>query len=289
MPGVLRYRTFEKLEQENVVTEYIVGIPSGEVIDVTSDEFARLRKARVIRYDQQKKMFRFLDANYSSVKKVIFNSPDRLAHIDYVMDALKIKRYKINENLVVDVDYHVDLTNRKMTKIPVKFGTVTGNFDCQFNNLTNLTNSPHHIGGYFDCSGNEIYTLIGGPDYVAGGYYCNDNNLETLDGFPTYCEVTFTAERNKLNSLIGCPQKVTCRNFDVSFNHLRTLKGGPRTTNDFDVSHNSLTTLVGGPEEVKGTFNCTYNKLFNLLGMPAHHRIIYDEGNKIEEIDNDYY
>lgn len=286
MPGVLKtFKLFE--QQENVVTEYVVGIPSGEVIDVSQDEFAKLKKARVLRYDQHKKMFTFLDANYSSVRRIISNSPERLAYIDYIMDALKVEKYKIKEDLTVDVDGDVDFSVGMLKKIPVKFGKVTGNFNCSYNALNNLTNSPTQIGGIFNCSGNEIYTLIKGPSYVAGGYFCTDNRLENLEGFPMYCEIIFDARRNKLKSLNGCPEKINCRKFDVSYNNLRNLKGGPKMAIDYDCSHNQITTLVGGPVEVKGKFDCTHNNLYNLLGMPTHYQISYDDGNQIDEIEHD--
>jgi hypothetical protein len=288
MPGVLRLKTFEQ-HGENVVTEYIVGIPSGEVIDVTPDEFTRLRKNRVVRYDQQKKMFRFLDDNYKVIRKILLHSPERVAYIEYIMNTLKIpvNKYKVNSDLSVDVTGNIDFSSQNLKKIPIKFGVVNGDFCISYNQLNNLVNSPSQISGYFDCSSNEIYTLVGGPRFVAGGYYCNDNNLENLEGFPIYCEVTFTAQRNKLNSLHGCPEKITCRHFDVSYNRIKNLKGGPKYANDFDVSHNQITTLVGGPVEVRN-FDCTYNRLYGLLGMPAHNKIKYDAGNQIEEIDHDY-
>jgi hypothetical protein len=40
----------------------------------------------------------------------------------------------------VDVNGDVNLFNRKLSKIPLKFGRVTGNFNCQNNNLTKFTN-----------------------------------------------------------------------------------------------------------------------------------------------------
>jgi hypothetical protein len=293
MPGVIiDFRTFEQIGAD--ITEYIVGYPSGEVIDISIDDFEKLRKARVLRYDKDKKFFFFLDVNYNSIKSIIkkskpteYTQGDRRLYIENWLTFLDIRNYEIKEDFSVDVTGNVDISKMNISKIPVKFRSVTGDFICASNRLCNLTNSPDKIGGIFDCSSNDIYTLLSGPKFVAGGYYCMDNKLVDLEGFPIYCQVVFDASRNLLRTLDGCPDKVTVNYFNVSYNNLKSLKNGPKLTNDFDCNHNEIETLLNGIKDVKGTFNCEHNRLYNITGAPTCYKILFREGNKITEIDYD--
>ena len=46
-----------------------------------------------------------------------------------------IKNYTINSDGSIDVDESVDLSNRKFTELPLKFGSVGGDFNCYDNEL----------------------------------------------------------------------------------------------------------------------------------------------------------
>jgi len=285
------FQLYETLDGDTplpgVITSYVVGMPSGEVIDITDDQFINLKKQRLIRYNKGGMYFTFLDENYLMVKKLT-QDPMKIQYIHYCMESFKISNYTVNADLSVDVKGDVDISGKSLQKIPIKFRQVTGNFDCSMNKLNNLTNTPNQIGGFFDCCSNQIYTLIGGPKFVAGGYYCMDNNLEDLHGFPNYCQVVFDCERNNIKTLKGMPEKIIdVRFFNVSYNRLTNLFHSSRKTMNFDCSHNTITTLTNGPKEVTGNFNCTFNRLFNLMGMPSCNKIIFNEGNEIDEVDYD--
>jgi len=86
----------------------------------------------------------------------------------------------INSDGSVDVDGWVSLglEHLNLNEIPVKFGKVSGSFDCAQNNLTTLKNVPVWVGGWFDCSSNNLTSLEGCPDYVEGSFYCGRNNLK---------------------------------------------------------------------------------------------------------------
>jgi len=292
MPGVIKdFRLFE--QDQAYIMEYIVGNPSGEVIDVTLDEFEKLAKARVLRYNKEKKFYMFLDANYNSVRSILGRAKpseltiDRKLYIENWLLFLGIDNYEIQEDLSVNVTGNVNISKFGISKIPIKFGEVTGDFICSNNILVNLTNSPNKIGGMFDCSSNSIYTLLSGPKFVSGGYYCMDNKLIDLNGFPKHCQVIFDASRNLLRTLDGCPDKVSADNFNVSYNKLRNLIKGPKMTYNFDCSHNEIETLMNGITECRGVFNCSYNKLYNIMGMPSCQKIVFREGNNVTEIDYD--
>ena len=74
-----------------------------------------------------------------------------------------ITNWSINKDGLIDVDDDVDLRNRELTKLPLKFGRVTGYFYCFNNRLTSLEGGPSSVGGYFDCSHNQLTSLEGGP------------------------------------------------------------------------------------------------------------------------------
>lgn len=280
------FNLFESIDDE-VITSYIFGIPSGEVINLTDDEIVKLKRERVIKYESRYRAFTFLDLNRSIVIKMLGRDNTHESIFNF-MKSIGISEgdYYVYDNLSIDVFCDVDMSQRGLTKIPFKFNLVEGDFDCNINRLETLVNAPGVVFGSFECSFNKIYTLIGGPKSVKE-YFCNNNNLIDLQGFPLTCKDVFDASSNQLESLRGAPDKITTKEFDVSRNKLRTLKGGPSSTNNFNCSYNLLTTLVGAPKEVKGTFDCTYNRLINLLGVPICNKIIYAEGNKIDEFDDD--
>ena len=67
-----------------------------------------------------------------------------------------ITNWSINQDGLVDVNGDVRLQYKELTKLPLKFGTINGYFDCYGNLLTTLEGSPKSVGGIFDCSNNEL-------------------------------------------------------------------------------------------------------------------------------------
>jgi hypothetical protein len=63
-----------------------------------------------------------------------------------------IKNHTINSDDTIDVDGDVDLRimlEDDLKKLPVKFGKVSGFFDCSTSNLTTLENCPKYVGRNF--------------------------------------------------------------------------------------------------------------------------------------------
>lgn len=281
------FESVERISDYIIGSDYIVGIPSGEVFDVDDNQFVRLKNKNLIKHHPRLRCFTFDDKDINLVEKTLLG-PRELDKIRDILKVFEINKYAIDdEDLGVHVFQDVDISGLGLKNIPVKFKTIKGSFICKNNKLNNLTNSPEQISGLFDCSINSIYTLIGGPKYVAGGYYCDNNKISTLIGFPGHCQVRFDASHNEIISLKGCPKKLDIRYFDVSYNKLKNLKDGPERAINFDCSHNEITTLVGGPEDVSGIFDCTHNRLFDLMGMPSCSKIKFRDGNKITDIDYD--
>lgn len=102
-------------------------------------------------------------------------------------------------SLVVDQD--VDLSYKKLTKIPFKFKRVRGFFDCHGNGLTSLEGCPESVGGWFECSNNLLHSLEGGPKEVGKFYSCHCNCITSLKGAPEKVGKSFDCSDNKLSSL----------------------------------------------------------------------------------------
>jgi hypothetical protein len=169
---------------------------------------------------------------------------------------------------LVDVEGDVDFHLKKIESIPVRFGVVSGFFNCSSNKLTSLVGAPQKVGRDFNCSYNQLVSLKGTPKEVKGDFYCVNNSLTSLVGAPQEVGSSFDCSSNKLTSLEGAPQKVEGV-FGCSSNKLTSLVGAPQEVGSgFDCSGNKLTSLVGAPKKVGGEFYCLRNSLTSLVGSP---------------------
>jgi hypothetical protein len=132
-------------------------------------------------------------------------------HIDNICKMYDIKRYTINEDGSIDVNGDVDLDNRRLTKLPLKFNLVSGDFDCSHNQLTSLEGSPKEVGGIFSCNHNRLKTIEGSPKEVGGDFDCSNNQLISLIGCPTSVGGDFYSYgvSNKLTTLEGFSTKIS--------------------------------------------------------------------------------
>ena len=174
------------------------------------------------------------------VEKILKKFSDR--HAGY---SPFIGNYTINADLTVDVMGGVQLNGFNLTKIPVKFGKVSGGFYCYNNQLRTLEGAPREVGGHFMCWGNKLTSLEGAPQKVDGAFDCRQNNLTSLEGAPKKVGEHFNCANNKLTSLKGAPKEVGYSSKGLGF---------------FRCSSNKLTSLEGAPQKVRGEFHCTANK-----------------------------
>ena len=170
---------------------------------------------------------------------------------------------------LVDVKGDFNFSGKRLSDfVGVKFGKVSGDFDCDRNYLTSLEGAPQEVGGEFNCSENKLTSLKGAPQKVDGDFGCYENKLTSLAGGPQEVGGGFYCEDNSLTSLAGAPQKVG-RHFYCYRNNLTSLKGAPQKVGgSFNCSENKLTSLAGGPQEVGDYFECAYNQLTSLAGAP---------------------
>ena len=169
---------------------------------------------------------------------------------------------------LVDIEGDFYCSNERLTDFQgVKFGKISGTFNCTHNLLTSLDGGPQEVGQHFFLGFNLLTSLQGSPRVVGGDFWCHDNQLTSLVGAPKEVQ-GFGCYKNKLQTLEGAPKKIG-GGIWCAFNKLTSLKGSPREVGGgFWCGHNDLTTLEGAPESVGGDFWCLHNPLNSLKGAP---------------------
>jgi hypothetical protein len=119
-----------------------------------------------------------------------------------------IRNWTLNPDGTVDVDGSVDLSVQKLSKLPLKFGRVTGYFVCHNNQLTSLVGCPKEIREDFWCQNNKLTSLEGCPREIGGSFWCSNNKLTSLEGCPTEVGDSFWCYLNQLSSLKGAPEYI---------------------------------------------------------------------------------
>jgi hypothetical protein len=133
---------------------------------------------------------------------------ENLKDIHDICKEYRIDNYTINDDLSIDVNGDVDLCDRGLNKLPIKFGNVSGDFYCDRNQLISLEGAPQLVSGGFYCHRNQLTSLEGAPQSVGGEFYCSDNRLTSLEGAPQSVGGDFYCYNNQLTSLEGAPQTV---------------------------------------------------------------------------------
>jgi len=174
---------------------------------------------------------------------------------------------------VVDVKGHVIMKSYAthsptFSQLPVQFGHVTGDFWCEFKDLTTLAGAPDYVGGSFRCEGNELTTLEGAPDHVGGRFKCSTNKLVSLKGGPKIVGGTFDCEGNRLTDLVGAPEHVG---------------------QDFACPRNPLQGLQGTPDQIHGQMKLTYTPDLHVLRtlVAAEGCFMFDAPDLVPQILND--
>jgi hypothetical protein len=122
-----------------------------------------------------------------------------------------ITNYKIDPATgVVDVDGDVDLDIDTITKLPVKFGVVSGSFDIGGSMLDTLEGCPKIVGRTFNCSYTEITSFAGGPEQVGAGYIAEGlTQLTTLKGLPRVVPTVLNLSgTSRITNLEGISERI---------------------------------------------------------------------------------
>jgi len=124
-------------------------------------------------------------------------------NIHKICEVYGITNYTINADGSIDVDGDVNLYRCGLTKLPMKFNHVSGNFNCRWNQLTSLEGSPQSVGDNFNCSWNNLTTLVGTPQSVGGDFECSYNKLTTLEESPNNVGGSFNCDGNPIYDQLG--------------------------------------------------------------------------------------
>ncbi len=103
--------------------------------------------------------------------------------IKLICSKYNIKNYTINDDGTVDVEGNVIFNRNRITKLPLKFGHVSGNFLCAECDLRTLEGAPTYVGGNFSLYYNAgLRSLKYSPLYVGGEFDCTCCGLKDLVG-----------------------------------------------------------------------------------------------------------
>lgn len=116
-----------------------------------------------------------------------------------------IKSYNILKDNSVRVHGDVRLAGKleNLSKLPLRFHEVEGDFDISDNELTTLEGSPKRVGGDFLAFKNEIGSLKGGPIEVDKNFIVLRNNINSLEYAPVRVKEDFICSHNPVKSLVG--------------------------------------------------------------------------------------
>jgi hypothetical protein len=109
------------------------------------------------------------------------------------LDKCTMGKWTLNRQTgLVDVNGSFDCHYQGLTDFKgVRFGVVTGSFNCSGNKLASLEGAPQEVGGDFDCYKNGFTSLKDAPKKVEGDFDCRHNELTSLEGAPSWVGGSF--------------------------------------------------------------------------------------------------
>jgi len=120
------------------------------------------------------------------------------------LDKYKIGNAKILPDGSVDVEGDVKLSRQlsNVSKLPINFNYVDGDFDISENELVSLEGSPIKVGGSFFAYKNRLMSLRGGPREVSN-FVISHNDITSLKNSPNIVKDDFVCSHNPLRTLEG--------------------------------------------------------------------------------------
>lgn len=192
-----------------LITDYLVGIPSGQIIDINYKQINNLKQDGLVEYNGTLELYVFKDRNYDKILEILGKKPKNNLGIiiEFFQKQPKVLKYKINKD-AINVHGSVCVENDDYTELPFSFGDISGDFIFKNCNLVTLKGSPKTVGGYFDVSHNFLIDLVDGPIHVGKSYDCSYNDLITLKGSPAIIKGDFNCSNNNLTELKNGPSKI---------------------------------------------------------------------------------
>ena len=160
-----------------------------------------------------KEMFDYLIDRFSKVstKAALTSTESGLpASAVILLDTITNKSWKLNTATQrIDVNGNVYMSGVKHIPDGIRFGVVSGNFECENCGLTNLEIAPTSVGRSFDCSRNPIESLEGCPESVGDNFVCDDTKIINMEGSPVTIGGYINVHSCKnLESLKGIPLNI---------------------------------------------------------------------------------
>jgi hypothetical protein len=131
-------------------------------------------------------------------KLLLISKKDEIAQWLY---ALSINNFLIHDNLIVDIQENVDLSNMNLKVLPFHFGVIDGDFCCNNNLLTNLINAPNTVKGTFSCEYNLLKTLKGAPKAIGKHFIFSGNSVSSFKYLPAHIKGNVVALNNPISSI----------------------------------------------------------------------------------------
>ena len=141
----------------------------------------------------------------TAAPQVSGNDPAHIQKISDWLDSHNVINYTIDPNTyVIDVDGDVHLDNFYHTKLPVKFGKVSGDFYVAATGITTLEGCPTFVDGRFACQNNKgLKSAVGGPEIVMGSVDFENCPISKFDGFPREVHGNLDLIGTKFTSFAG--------------------------------------------------------------------------------------
>lgn len=149
------------------------------------------------------------------------NRLDRLTNTKIIHSWLRnqnIEDYNINDDYSVDVHQDVQIVERVLPYLPVKFRNVK-DFSIKRCGLKSLKNMPEKVSGKFSIYQNDVTSLQGMPKEVTHMCEINNNKIKSMDNFN--CKVgSLNASNLPLTNLKNIHKQISM--FDYSGSTVQT-------------------------------------------------------------------
>lgn len=160
--------------------------------------------------------------------------------------------YHIRDDLSVDVDNDVDLSEKELEEIPIQFNNIIGSFNISNNYLNSLIGSPRRVSDSFIAFSNYLENLKYFPKIVGQNIHLEDNELKILEYLPKIIRGNLSAENNKIIAFLN-PPKLINGLLNLKNNNIISLKSFPIINGDIILNENPLNFKIDEiNENIKG-------------------------------------
>ncbi|MCI7338339.1 MAG: hypothetical protein MSH41_07115 [Bacteroidales bacterium] len=182
------------------------------------------------------------------------------------LDEYGVKNYTINDDFTIDVNGDVNLEGKDISEFPVhiQFGTIKGDFDCSFNQLTSLKGVPKKIEGNFDCNFNQLTICSDDalPIEVTKNVFC----IDAFKKLPASLEKIFHVQQGKVYtkldlSLLDEINQFPWQALSTASNNQYDCLGDLAKTLDIELDDNNTPTSTRIEKVAKSEFEEIQRKL----------------------------